>query len=368
MKIETVKISTVKPNPANPRTIRDDKFHKLVQSVKDFPQMLKIRPIVVNDQLEVLGGNMRLRACIEAGMKEVTIIRASELTEDQQREFIIKDNVGFGDWDYEALANEWDEKELGEWGLDLPGFAGKQEAEDDDYEMPDEIQTDIVLGDLFEIGNHRLLCGDSTKKEDVEKLMNGAIADLVFTDPDFSMDFDLVRECYKNSKLFSKGIAFWVCADKQSVQLASNDFDNFSKFFVQDFRQATLVANNQPMTRHVMICQFGKRPMNNLHDGFSTLLQIATDRTSEAHKVTPMSKKPELAFEFIGHYTEENEIVLDLFCHSGSTLIAAHQLKRKMYGMEIEPKYCQCVIDRISEFDPSLEIKKNGITFVNALV
>lgn len=124
MNTETVSIKKLKPNPANPRTIRDDKFHKLVQSVKDFPQMLEIRPIVVNDQYEVLGGNMRLRACIEAGMKEVTIIRASELTEDQQREFIIKDNVGFGEWDMDALANEWDAEELQEWGLDLPVFGG----------------------------------------------------------------------------------------------------------------------------------------------------------------------------------------------------------------------------------------------------
>jgi hypothetical protein len=123
MNTETVNIKKLKPNPANPRTIKDDKFHKLVQSVKAFPEMLELRPIVVNDQLEVLGGNMRLRACIEAGMKEVTIIRASELTEDQQREFIIKDNVGFGEWDMDALANEWDAEELEEWGLDLPGFA-----------------------------------------------------------------------------------------------------------------------------------------------------------------------------------------------------------------------------------------------------
>ena len=143
MKTEIISIKKLKPNPANPRTIRDDKFHKLVQSVKDFPQMLEIRPIVVNDQLEVLGGNMRLRACIEAGMKEVTIIRASELTEDQQREFIIKDNVGFGEWDMDALANEWDAEELQEWSLDLPVFAdqdfsGKNKEIDTD-EMEDEM-------------------------------------------------------------------------------------------------------------------------------------------------------------------------------------------------------------------------------------
>jgi hypothetical protein len=117
MNIETVKISTVKSNPNNPRVIKDDKFDKLVQSIKDFPQMLKIRPIVVNDDMIVLGGNMRLKACKEAGLKEVPIIKASDLTEEQQREFIIKDNVGFGEWDWEQL-KEWDGEELEKWGLD----------------------------------------------------------------------------------------------------------------------------------------------------------------------------------------------------------------------------------------------------------
>ena len=120
MKIETVKISSVKSNPNNPRIIKDDKFKKLVQSIKDFPQMLNIRPIVVNDEMIVLGGNMRLKACIEAGLKEVAIIKASDLTPEQQNEFIIKDNVGFGEWDWSELANAWDDEKLVEWGLDIP--------------------------------------------------------------------------------------------------------------------------------------------------------------------------------------------------------------------------------------------------------
>ena len=113
----TVKISEVKPNPNNPRIIKDDKFSKLVKSIKDFPEMLNLRPIVVNDEMIVLGGNMRLKACKEAGLKEVPIIKASNLTEQQQKEFIIKDNVGFGEWDWDSLANEWDAEELTEWGL-----------------------------------------------------------------------------------------------------------------------------------------------------------------------------------------------------------------------------------------------------------
>ena len=120
MKTEKGKISKIKNNPNNPRLIKDDKFKKLVKSVKEFPEMLEIRPIVVDKDNIVLGGNMRLRACQEAGLKEVHIIQADKLTEKQQREFIIKDNVGFGEWDWDDLANEWEVDELGEWGLDLP--------------------------------------------------------------------------------------------------------------------------------------------------------------------------------------------------------------------------------------------------------
>jgi len=113
-----VAISKVKPNDDNPRILKDDKFKKLVKSIREFPQMLKIRPIVVNDEMIVLGGNMRLRACQEAGLKKIPIIKASELTEKQQREFIIKDNVGFGEWDWDILANEWSSVDLDEWGVD----------------------------------------------------------------------------------------------------------------------------------------------------------------------------------------------------------------------------------------------------------
>jgi len=120
MKTQKVKISQVKRNPENPRLIKDNKFHKLVKSIKEFPEMLDIRPIVVNEEMIVLGGNMRLKACQEAGLKEIPVIKASELSENQQREFIVKDNVGFGEWDWDMIANEWDTEKAEEWGLDLP--------------------------------------------------------------------------------------------------------------------------------------------------------------------------------------------------------------------------------------------------------
>jgi hypothetical protein len=135
--MQKVNIKEVKSNTANPRIIKDGTFKQLVQSIKEFPEMLELRPIVVNADMVVLGGNMRLKACIDAGLKEVPIIIADSLDEAKQKEFIIKDNVGFGEWDWNVLANEWEVEELAAWGLDLPlDFVGADEF-GDEFSLPD---------------------------------------------------------------------------------------------------------------------------------------------------------------------------------------------------------------------------------------
>ena len=160
MKTQTVPINQVKSNPNNPRIIKDDKFKKLVASIKELPQMLELRPIVVNEDMVVLGGNMRLKACKEAGLKEIPIIKASELNEEQQRAFIIKDNVGFGEWDWDALANEWDAEQLEEWGLDVPNMdAGELD------DLSEQIEPSFRI---------EVLCKD---EEHQEKTYNKLIAD-----------------------------------------------------------------------------------------------------------------------------------------------------------------------------------------------
>ena len=136
MAVQFVKISDVKSNPNNPRIIKDEKFHKLVQSLKDFPEMAKVRPVVVNQDFVVLGGNMRLKAMKEAGWKEVPV-EVVDWSEEQQREFIIKDNVGFGEWDWEMLANEWDAEDLEKWGLEVPGFDVNSDDLGEDFTLPD---------------------------------------------------------------------------------------------------------------------------------------------------------------------------------------------------------------------------------------
>jgi ParB-like chromosome segregation protein Spo0J len=154
MNTQKVKISEVKANPNNPRLIKDDKFKKLVKSIQEFPEMLSLRPIVVNADMIVLGGNMRLKACKEAGLKEVDIIKADDLTEEQQKQFIIKDNVGFGEWDWEDLANNWDSEQLTDWGLDIPDFKQIDESEADD--LSDKIKSEYRI---------EVICRDETEQE-----------------------------------------------------------------------------------------------------------------------------------------------------------------------------------------------------------
>jgi ParB-like chromosome segregation protein Spo0J len=137
METKSVKISEIKPNPNNPRLIKDDKFAKLVKSIKEFPEMLNIRPIVVNSDMIILGGNMRYKACKEAGLKEIPVIIAEGLTEQQQKEFLIKDNVSGGEWDWDILANEWEVEQLEEWGLDVIGFDLNAEELGTDFTLPD---------------------------------------------------------------------------------------------------------------------------------------------------------------------------------------------------------------------------------------
>lgn len=401
MNIQEVKISTIKSNPNNPRIIKDDKFAKLVQSIRDFPEMLRLRPIVVNDDMIVLGGNMRLKACKEAGLKVVPIIKASDLTEDQQREFIIKDNVGFGEWDWEMLANEWDDAKLTDWGLDLPDMSEKVlEAEEDDFDVLDGgIETDIVPGDLFEIGPHRLLCGDSTDSDAMARLMNGDKADFCFTSPPYNA---ARGKGHASDRL--KGNGFY--GDGYDDNKSSDEYIKFNKdIFVSLHAVAnanfTLCYNinynkNSP-SEYIDVVAEGKRiiPLietivwekqmavslqgDNLTRIFEFIFVFASgdfkinkSRTAclknlwkisnvganhESHKACfPV----ELVAEAVKNFCIDGGLIIEPFTGSGSTMVAAHQLGRKCYGMELDPKYCQVIVDRMRKLDPGIEIKRNG--------
>jgi len=363
MKVLKVKISDIKTNPKNPRLIKDDKFRKLVKSIQEFPQMLELRPIVVDENNIVLGGNMRLKACIEVGLKEVYIVKAEDLTEQQKDEFIVKDNVGFGEWDWDILANEWDTEKLQDWGLDLPLDLSVEEleAEEDNHEIASEIETDIVLGDLLEIGEHRLLCGDSTDSDSVAKLMNGVKADMVFTDPPYNLENE---NYHSNIYLFTENAHIFVMHDDKGIvnYLRLSNLE-FSRFYVANFGFSS-PRGNDPYLSHILISQEknGKAiPHKNMHDGFRSIIpmeyrfRLKDDKTEHKHQ-----KPIKFISTFIEHFSNNNAIILDLFLGSGSTMVASHQLKRKCYGMELDPKYCQVIIDRMKKLDASLEIKRNG--------
>jgi ParB-like chromosome segregation protein Spo0J len=145
--IQIVKINAIKLNPNNPRLIKDGKFKKLVKSIIEFPEMLNIRPIVVNTDNVILGGNMRYKACKEAGLKEIPIIVAENLTEAQQKEFLIKDNTSGGEWDFDMLANEWEAELLDDWGLDIPIFKEAEEKEDLSSTINNLYRIEIICSD-----------------------------------------------------------------------------------------------------------------------------------------------------------------------------------------------------------------------------
>ena len=143
MKTIKIKVSEIKSNINNPRLIKDQKFSKLVDSIKEFPKMMNLRPIVVDENNVILGGNMRFKASIKAGFKEVYALRAEDLTEKEKKEFIIKDNVGFGEWDWDILGNEWNVQQLGDWGLEV-----WQPEEEVDYSILDDEDFSSDLEDM----------------------------------------------------------------------------------------------------------------------------------------------------------------------------------------------------------------------------
>ena len=379
MKTELVSIKLVKSNPNNPRIIKDDKFAKLVASIKEFPKMLEIRPIVVNDDMIVLGGNMRLKACIHAGLKEVPIIKVSDLTEQEQKQFIIKDNVSGGEWDWQMLANEWDAEELDAWGLDVPDFGKELEAEEDDFDAPEGgIETDIVLGDLFDIGEHRLLCGDSTDSDVVAKLMDGQKADTVFTDPPYGISVVKSEMVGANFGVAKKGKYSEVIADDTTktaqefyqtcLSLGMDKFIIWGGNYFTDFlpfSDGWLIWNKRANTTIRNTFADGEMAWCSFHTPIRIYDQLWNGMIREGEKekrVHPTQKPIRMLSEIIADHIKGN-LIFDGFLGSGSTMVAAHQLKRKCYGMELDPKYCQVIVDRMRKLDPTIKIKRNGVEY-----
>ena len=362
----TVKINQIKPNPKNPRTIKDERFEKLKKSIQDFPDMLNKRPLVcftdTDGKYVVLGGNMRLKAAKDLGLKELPIILADEWTEEQKAEFLIKDNVGFGEWEWDQLKSEWDVEKLTDWGLEIPDFKIEEaEAVEDDFDVPEGgIETDIVLGDLFEIDEHRLLCGDSTDSDAVAKLMNGQKADMVFTDPPYNVAFNGrsgKHDVIKNDNLPDAEFRNFIAAICSVIKLidpkAYYIWCNW-KFYgvlqeLLEYKTCIVWAKNvfgmgQGYRHQHEFCLFyGK--IDEVVKNESDLWEIKKD-TNYVH---PTQKPVALSVRAFGNHVKLLN-VLDLFGGSGSTLIGAEQTGRKAFLMELDPKCCDVIVKRWEDF------------------
>lgn len=394
--------------------IKNRKFRLLVESLQEDPEMLEARPVVTDPTLTVLGGNMRVKAAREAGLREIPVYIA-DWDEVKQRRFIIKDNASYGEWDWDMLANEgYEPDELESWGVDVPEWKEeKPEVEDDHYEIPDDITTDIQPGDRFEIGPHRLIVADSTQSQTFETLLPTQWADLVLTDPPYNIDYEgktaerkKIQNDKQNDGNFRRFLTEAFTAINSKVKAggcwyvwhAPTESPNFGRAMVDAgilTKQALVwVKNHFVMGRQDYqwqheTCYYGWKPGGpHYFIDDRTLVTTLIDNPPDIHKLTkpdlvdllakildlpsttikhdrpsrstehPTMKPLPLIGELISNSTRPGEIVLDGFLGSGTTMVAAHQLGRRCFGVELDPKYAQVTLDRMTALDPNLKIVK----------
>ena len=469
MERKKVQIETIKLDPSNPRSITKEAFERLKQSITDFPEMQSVKPLVVADGY-ALAGNMRLLAYKDLGYRELHVLDVSEWSQAKRDEFMIKDNTHYGSWDYDALANEWDNLPLNEWGVAV----WDTEVEDvkgltDEDEVPEAPQEPITkLGDVWILGEHRVMCGDSTSKEAVEILMDGEKATLIHADPPYGMGKekdgvlndniykdkldvfqlqwwkafrpfaednasayiwgnapDLWRLWYRgglesferltlrNEIVWDKKHGEGMNSDKRRMfptaterclffmigeQGFNNNADNYwegwdkmmlylkkekdkSGLTIKDLKKIAghseksgchwfdksqwmmptketykswqTYCKNEAFAKDYEVLKqefYSTRAyFNNTHDNMTEVWEFERVQGEERHgHATP--KPVEMMERVMKSSAPENAIVVEPFLGSGSTLIAAEKTKRKCYGMELDPKYCDVIVKRWEDF------------------
>lgn len=430
MKTEEIALSRLVENKENPRTITTEKFQKLVKSLLVFPRMLSLRPIVVDETMTVLGGNMRLKAlkhCVTMDKDSIrdilkedgrftkgeisnlmkywmgwrknptaTIVNATDLTEAQKKEFIIKDNVGFGDWDTDALNNQWNTDLLKDWGIQdwqLQGWMSpdslkngeqadedRKEAKDDEFdEETEKIPQRCKECELWQLGKHRLMCGDSTDAEQVKFLMGEQVVNLYLTDPQYNvaygyegsvsegrrkdglvvlndkMDNDKFEEFLTNAfnaanANMEKGASFYIFnSDGYSYWFRKaliNTVDLELRENLVWVKNSMVFGRQDYQWRHES-CLYGWKNGAS-HNWFSDRKQTTVmefDRPAKSVNHPTMKPIPLFAY-LIQNSSQEGWNVYDGFGGSGTTLIAAEQLNRNAFLMELDPHYCDVIIAR----------------------
>ena len=367
MEIVKVDINELISPEYNPRQITDDEMGKLKNSINEFGY---VTPIIVNKHNNhIVGGNQRYEALKSLGYTDVDVVFVDEPDIQREKALNIALNKISGEWDFVKLADIIDDLELDDFDISLTGFDDLElesfgieeedskehepaEVVEDDYEEPDELEVTVQQGDIYILGNHRLMCGDSTKTEDVALLIDGKQADMVFTDPPYDLEDNYSTIIFKNAKANAE--IFIMTNERKLAHIIVKYDEYFRRLFAVDFKVARLINSNAPMTQVDFIGHFRKEPpttFNNLNDHFTTLIESPkTSKTQEHNFNHKHCKNITLPSEFIKHFSNEKENILDLFGGSGSTMIACEQLNRNCYMMELDPKYCQVIINRWEEF------------------
>ena len=377
MEIVYRKLSELKPNPKNPRKGTKEAIEKLAESIKGNPKFFEARPILLSDrtgQLVIIGGERRSEAAALLKLETVPTILMSGLNEAQEDEILIKDNTHAGVWDEQKL-QAWGKEQLQGWNVDgVKWPKSEPEIKEDNFDPDKKVKSRVKPGELWQLGKHRLMCGDSTKIEDVQKLTGGAKIDMCFTDPPYNIDYGnikhpkiVVRHIENDNmtteeyKLFSKKIAEIL---KQTVRFCvyvcgAPGRDGRTLFAELD----KTITNSTVVVWNKDVFTLGRGKYQNKYEpiwfgwvengtsfiddrSLANVWDIARPIKSQLH---PTMKPIELITTAMAHNPTAKTII-DLFGGSGSTLIAAEQMKRDCYTMELDPHYCDVIIDRWEEF------------------
>jgi len=382
-----MELDKIKLNPNNPRFIKDEKFKSLVKSLVELPVMTTLREIVIDEDNVIIGGNMRFRAAKEAGWTDIPVkiftremadennklTNQNKTYEDYCKEIMVKDNISGGEWDWELLSSQFEKEKLEDWGLDVGKWENEGIVED---EVPEVTENPVSkIGEVYQLGKHKLMCGDSTKIEDVEKLMGGVKADMVFTDPPYNVDYtgktkdalkidndkfdavdflEFLKKAFNNmSTVVKSGASIYVChADSEGInfRLAFTEAGFLLKQCIIWNKNSMVMGRQDYQWKHEPILYGWKD--GGSHHWFGSRSEVTVwdiDRPTRSSE-HPTMKPLALIAKAINNSSKSDDVILDLFLGSGSTLITCQQTNRICYGMEIDEKYCDVIRKRYAKF------------------
>ena len=421
--VEYRKLSELKELPGNPRTIKKEQFEKLKKSIQDNQDYFEARPLILSDrtgELVILAGNQRYKAAKAIGLQQVPTVLLSGLTEEREKEIIIRDNVENGEWDFDELANAWNAADLLDWGVELPGVENTTEIiEDEPPEVEPEKPAKSKLGEIYQLGEHRLMVGDSTKADQVAELMAGEKADLLITDPPYNVAYgqegtvhhqrgknrEIMNDKFDSNAAFQMFLEDSFSAADQNMRpgaawyiwhadLNGNPFRSAIEAVEWPLREVLIWAKNtftlgrQDYQWQHEPCLYGwksgaahyfvdirsfatvfddEKPIDELTN--KELKELVNNYRANAFSTVVRENKPlksdehptmkpvKLIAKLVGNSSRERERVLDIFGGSGTTMIACEQLNRICYMMELDPHYADVIIERWEKFTGQKAVK-----------